>query len=186
MFSSFTKLLLVMTSLSPIALVYGWVTYSEAYYWTSLILLAACIVLTISTLVVLRSADKYLERFEFKFTSVEPVDQENVTFLLFYLSPLFVDKIGSLNFNVLVPALAIYALLTATSYTYHFNPFLALMGWHFFKITSQEGVTYVLLTTKKINNVDSISEVGQLTDYMLIDLTRSKNAHQSPGNLSAQ
>jgi hypothetical protein len=121
---------------------------------------------------------KYLERFEFKFTSVEPVDQENVTFLLFYMSPLFVDKLGSLNFNVLIPALAIYALLTATSYSYHFNPLLALMGWHFFKVTTPEGVTYVLLTTKKINNVDSISEVGQLTDYMLIDLTRSKNAHK--------
>lgn len=178
MFSSFTKLLLVMTALSPIALVYGWVAYSEHFYWASLALLSSCIFLTFSTLVVLGVSEKYLERFEFKFTSVEPVDQENVTFLLFYLSPLFVDKLGSLNFNVLIPALAIYALLTATSYSYHFNPLLALMGWHFFKVTTPEGVTYVLLTTKKINNVDSISEVGQLTDYMLIDLTRSKDAHK--------
>lgn len=175
-----------MTALSPIALVYGWVTYTEAYYWASLTLLVTCCTLTVSTLVVLRSADKYLERFEFKFNSVEPVDQENVTFFLFYLSPLFVDQIGSLNFNILLPALAIYSLLAATSYSYHFNPLLALMGWHFFKVTSPEGVTYVLLTTKKINNVDSISEVGQLTDYMLIDLTRSKNAHQSPGDLPPQ
>lgn len=177
MFSSFTKLLLVLTALSPIALVYGWVTISEGFYWASLFLLSTCAVLTISTLVVLRYSYKHLERFDFKFTAVEPVDQENVTFLLFYLSPLFVDKLGSLNFNVLVPALAVYAMLTATSYSYHFNPLLALMGWHFFKVTTPEGVTYILLTTKKIKNVDSISEVGQLTDYMLIDLTRSKNAH---------
>lgn len=183
MFSSFTKLLLVMTALSPIALVYGWVTISEEFYWASAALLSACIILTVTTLVVLSLSDKYLERFDFKFTSVEPVDQENVTFLLFYLSPLFVAKLGSLNFNVLIPALAIYALLTATSYSYHFNPLLALMGWHFFKVTSPEGVTYVLLTRKKINNIDSISEVGQLTDYMLIDLTRSKDAHKSPGHL---
>lgn len=183
MFSSFTKLLLVLTALSPIALVYGWVTYSEGFYWASMGLISACIILTVLTLAALALSEKYLERFEFKFNSVEPVDQENVTFLLFYLSPLFVDKLGSLNFNVLVPALAIYALLTATSYSYHFNPLLALMGWHFFKVTSPEGVTYVLLTTKKINNIDSISQVGQLTDYMLIDLTRSKHAHKSIGDM---
>lgn len=181
MFSSFAKLLLVMTALSPIALIYGWVTYTEGFYWTSIGLLSTCIFLTSSTLVLLRFSDRYLERFKLNFISVEPVDQENVTFLLFYLSPLFVDKLGSLNFNILIPALVIYALLTSTSYSYHFNPLLALMGWHFFKVTSGEGVTYIILTTKKISNIDSVSHVGQLTDYMLIDLTRSTYAHKSDG-----
>jgi hypothetical protein len=184
MFSWFTKILLVMTSLSPIALVYGWVTYTESFYFMSMFLLIFCMFLTIFTVIILFTAGKYLERFTFSFTSVEPVDQENVSFLLFYLSPLFVDKINAVNFNVVVPAVLIYALLTATSYAYHFNPLLGLMGWHFFKVTSKEGVTYVLLTTKKINNVDSISEVGQLTDYMLIDLTGKKNADKPSSDLS--
>jgi nucleoside permease NupC len=171
MFSAVAKFLLILTALSPIALVYGWVTYTEKYYWASMGSLSLCIVLTIVTLYLLHSARKYLERFEFKFNAAEPVDQENITFFLLYLSPLFVDKLSTLNFNVLVPVLFIYALLTATSYAYHFNPLLSLMGWHFFKITSTEGISYVILTRKKIINVDSISQVGQLTDYMLIDLT---------------
>lgn len=171
MFSGLMKTLLVMTSLSPIALVYSWVSFTESYYTISLFLVFLCVILYLSTSFILVSSERYLERFKFSFTSVEPVDQENVSFLLFYLSPLFVDKLSSVNFNVVVPAFVIYALLTSASYAYHFNPLLGLMGWHFFKITSEEGVSYVIITRNKIKNVDSISEVGQLSDYMLIDFT---------------
>jgi len=92
-------------------------------------------------------------------------------FSLLYLSPLFVDQLSDLNLNVLVPALGVYALLLASSYSYHFNPMLSLAGWHFYKVGSKEGVSYVLLTRKKIRNVDRIKKVGQLTGYMLLDLS---------------
>ena len=114
---------------------------------------------------------KRLETFPFKCESVEPADQENISFLLLYLSPLFVDKISDVNFNILVPALGVYAFLLATSYTYHFNPLISMMGWHFYKVGTKEGISYILLTRKRLRNIDRIEKVGQLTGYMLIDLT---------------
>lgn len=171
MFSAIVKTLFTLTSLTPICLIYAWVAISEGYVWVPFWLVIATAVLVIVFYLVLTFATKNLETFAFEFTSVEPVDQENIAFLLLYLSPLFVDQMSGLNFNVLVPALGCYALLLATSYTYHFNPMLSLSGWHFYKVGSKEGVSYVLLTRKKIRNVDRIKKVGQLTGYMLLDLS---------------
>lgn len=171
MFSAFIKTTLILTSLTPICLVYAWVAITEDYVWTPFWLISISVFLVVFCWFSLTNLVQKLENFEFKFTSVEPVDQENISFLLLYLSPLFLDKLSSVNFNILLPTLGIYALLVSTSYTYHFNPLINLMGWHFFKVGTPEGVSYVLLTRKKIRNIDAIKNVGQLTGYMLIDLT---------------
>ena len=171
MFSALIKTLFTLTSLTPICLIYAWVAITADYVWTPFFLILASVALVGVFYFVLTHATKKLESFSFELVSVEPVDQENIAFLLLYLSPLFVDQLSDLNLNVLVPALGVYALLLASSYSYHFNPMLSLAGWHFYKVGSKEGVSYVLLTRKKIRNVDRIKKVGQLTGYMLLDLS---------------
>lgn len=171
MFSALIKILLILTAMVPICLIYAYVAFTEGYLWVPTSLVIAAVVLTGVCYRALTNWTKRLETFPFEFSSVEPADQENLSLLLLYLSPLFVGKIADVNYNLLVPALSVYAFVMATSYTYHFNPMISLMGWHFFKVESKEGVSYVLLTTKKIRNVDRIAKVGQLTGYMLIDLS---------------
>lgn len=171
MFGAIVKTLLILTSLTPICLIYAWVAINEGYVWAPFWLIIASVLLVISFYLILTKATKNLEVFPFEFTSVEPADQENIAFLLLYLTPLFVDELSDVNFNILIPALGVYALLLASSYSYHFNPLISLAGWHFYKVNSKEGVTYVLLTKKKIRNVDRIQKVGQLTGYMLLDLS---------------
>ncbi len=90
--------------------------------------------------------------------------------MLLYLSPLFTSQFGQLNMSLLIPTLLVFILLTATGYNYHYNPLLGLVGWHFYKVSSREKVTYVLITKKQLRNTHQISEVGQLTEYILIDL----------------
>lgn len=170
MFSRIIKMTLVATSIAPIALVAAWVAFSERFYWTAFLLLATAGVLFLLCLLVLSQAKKQLEKFDFKPSTVEAADRESTVFMLLYLSPLFAAQFGSINWNVLVPTIAIFLLLTATGYSYHFNPLLGLLGWHFYKVTSSEGVTYVLVTKKQLRNTGQIGKVGQLTDYILMDL----------------
>ena len=61
-------------------------------------------------------------------------------------------------------------MITATGYNYHFNPLLGLLKWHFYKVQSNEGVTYVLITKKQLRTAANAVTVGQLTEYILIDL----------------
>ncbi len=171
MYSSLIRALFVLTALTPVALVYAWVAISETYYLLAACLLVGSSLLAIICWVTLKHAANFLPSSSFEYQTVEPADQENLSFILLYLSPLFVDKLTDFNFNMLVPAMIVYALLMATSHSLQYNPLLGLMGWHFYKVSSREGVTYLLVTTKTIKNVDQKAKVGQLTGYMLIDLT---------------
>jgi hypothetical protein len=173
MFGRFAKALLIVSAIAPIGLVYAWVAGTEGnYHWTAG-LIVGCAFLIGCCVWLLRKARHVLERFPFQPKSVEAADRENIAFMLLYLSPLFTSQFGQLNTALLIPTILVFALLTATGYNYHFNPLLGLVGWHFYKVSSSEGVTYVLVTKKQLRNTNQISQVGQLTEYILIDLEKS-------------
>lgn len=175
MFGRIAKTLLITSSIAPIGLVYAWLAFQDSsYYWAGGLTLA-CIFLILCCAFLLRRASSVLERFPLQLQSVEAADRENIAFMLLYLSPLFTSQFGQINMSLLIPTIAVFALLTATGYNYHFNPLLGLVGWHFYKVESREGVTYVLITKKQLRNTTQIDFVGQLTDYILIDLG-GKNA----------
>jgi hypothetical protein len=44
------------------------------------------------------------------------------------------------------------------------------MRWHFYKVGTKEGISYVLITKKQLRNATATIEVGQLTEYIVIDL----------------
>jgi hypothetical protein len=158
--------------MAPICLTYGWVAFTQGQKMDAIYLWALCALLVIMCLLMIRHARRVLERTPFSASTVEAADRENIAFLLFYLLPLFTSQFVSLNVQVLGPIVVIFAVITATGYNYHFNPLLGLFKWHFYKVQSKEGVTYVLITKKQIRAAASVAEVGQLTEYILLDLSR--------------
>ncbi|KXJ52342.1 MAG: hypothetical protein AXW12_15985 [Thalassospira sp. Nap_22] len=164
------KLLLTSTAIAPVLLTYAWVAYQAGESKQAATLLGVCIVLILVCLGLLRYAKASLERMNFSPTTVEAADRENMGFLLLYLLPLFTAQFSTLNWQVWVPAIVIFAGVVATGYSYHFNPLLGLLGWHFYKVSTKEGVTYVLITKKQLRNATEAIEVGQLTEYIVIDV----------------
>jgi hypothetical protein len=49
------------------------------------------------------------------------------------------------------------------------NPVLGLFGFHFYEIESIDGVTYLLISRRKISNVMSVRQVVQLSEYGLLE-----------------
>lgn len=170
MLSSFAKLALTSTAIAPVLLTYSWVALQSSEHSVALWLLGVCIVLTVVCVTLLGYAKLHLERMNFAATSVEVADRENIAFLLLYLLPLFTAQFATLDWQVWLPAIVIFGAVVATGYNYHFNPLLGLMGWHFYKVGTKEGVTYVLITKKQLRNARESIEVGQLTEYIVIDL----------------
>jgi len=170
MLSRFAKLMLTGTSLAPIALVYAWVLYSGGKLSMALGLVGLAIALVVLMVALLSYSEKHLERSKFKVTSIEAADREYITFILLYLSPLFTAQFGDLNWQVLVPTMIIFVLVISTGYGYHFNPLLGLLGWHFYKVGTEEGVAYVLITKKELRTAKQCLTVGQLTEYIVIDI----------------
>jgi hypothetical protein len=170
MLSRFAKLMLTGTSLAPIALVYAWVLYSDGKGKTALGLVGLAVALVAVMIALLAYCRNHLERSKFKVTSIEAADREYITFILLYLSPLFTAQFGDLNWHILVPTMIVFVLVISTGYGYHFNPLLGILGWHFYKVGTEEGVTYVLITKKELRSAKQCLTVGQLTEYIVIDI----------------
>ena len=79
-----------------------------------------------------------------------------------------------MNWAAWIPILVVSSMIIGTGYGYHFNPPLGLLRWHFYKVTSGKGVTYVLITRKTLTAASSKLRVGLLTEYVLLDLGKNK------------
>jgi len=170
MLSSLARLLLTSTAIAPVLLTYGWVAYQSAQPLIAYIMWGVCLVLIMLCRFLLRYAQHNLERVKFSAVSIEAADGEIIGFLLLYLLPLFTTDFNTLNWHLWVPALVIFAAVVGTGYTYHFNPLLGLMGWHFYKVHTEEGVAYVLITKRQLRKAADLISVGQLTEYIVIEI----------------
>lgn len=173
MLNTLAKLLLTSTAIAPVLLTYCWVAVQAEYYRLGIALSLGCAALVTTCVLLLRYAKRNLERVDFAASSVESADRENMAFVLFYLWPLFTTQFTQLatpNWQAWVPALIIFAAIVGTGYSYHFNPLLGLMGWHFYKVGTKEGITYVLITKRQLRKATEAMQVGQLTEYVILDV----------------
>lgn len=172
MLNSAAKLMLTSTAIAPVLITYAWVAFQSDDFPTLALLLVTCLLLVLICLGLLRYAQKHLERVKFSVVSVEAADRENMGFLLLYLLPLFTSQFDSLNWEIWIPTILVFGAVVATGYSYHFNPLLGLMGWHFYKVGTKEGVTYILITKKQLRNIIETIEVGQLTEYIVMEMEK--------------
>lgn len=170
MFNVLARLLLTSTALAPIGITYAWVAYTQSMFIPSITLFLISLLLFASCIALINNARRNLSSSPFKAVSVEAADHENTAFLLLYVMPLFTTQFNSLDWKFWIPTVIIFGLITATGYNYHFNPMLGLLGWHFYKVQTPEGIMYVLITKKHLRNTSGTLSVGRLTEYILLDL----------------
>ncbi len=170
MLSSLAKVLLTSTAITPVLFTYAYVAYRAKAYAPCWLLIAFGGALFNLCLFMLSYSQKNLERIDFTITKAEIADRENIGFLLLYLLPLFTSSFSSLNWGVWGPATVVLAAVIGTGYSYHFNPLLGVMRWHFYKVETQEGISYVLITKKQLRSAMTAKGIGQLTEYIVLDL----------------
>jgi len=187
MLNKAAKLTLVATSLAPICLTLWFVEFSNAWddkltflqnmvaNWQvgSFYLVATALMSLLCFLLVWLSG-RNLERLPVKIKAVKTVDKEIVGFLLVYLLPLINQPNNTISLSVLVFIAVIFFFIVQNSHAYHFNPLLGFFGYHFYEVTIEGDITYVLITRQNIADCKSIRHVVQLTEYMILEPTRAK------------
>lgn len=189
MLNRLAKLALVSTALAPICLTLWFVAISSAWqgnllladnlaaHWQvgSSYLLTALALSCLCFGLVRLSASRYgLERLPVKIKSVKTADKEIVGFLLVYLLPLINQSQSTISLPVLVFVAVVFFFIVYNSHAYHFNPLLGFFGYHFFEVTIEGDITYVLITRQNITDCKSVSQVVQLTEYMILDASYAK------------
>lgn len=170
MFNCLARLILACTALAPVGASYAWVAWFEGYKTTAYFLAGLCLMLFLVCDWLLQQTREHLQDFRFNFTSLEPVDDQITASLLLYLLPLFTAKFDTLNWQVWLPTIALFIFTASAGYIFLFNPLLHIRGWHFYKVGTPEGVTYLLITKKHLRRAGTAVKTGQVTEYVLLDM----------------
>lgn len=181
MVSSFVKLALVATSFAPVLLTIGYIRCEQGRLWPDGIsyLLAAALETLLCWLLIRASRTK-LQILPFEVTSTRTADVEIVGFVLAYLLP-FIDAAGvPVKGEVFWFVIALLALLVWSTNSYHVNPMLTLFGFNFYEVEVKGRTSFVVMTRRSLRDAGSISEVVQLTDYMLLDASSRGDTNATP------
>ena len=125
--------------------------------------------LVCACLLMIRYAQRELERLDVTIASVKTADNEIVGFAVAYLFPLITTSIDSLDHRVVMAVVIVFILMIWTTNSYHTNPLLGLAGYHFYEVVSNSGLSYLLISRRDIRSTSSVRKVVQLTEYMLLD-----------------
>jgi len=171
MLSKITKVFLVSTSFSPVFLTLWFAEFSKDWDinegW---IYLAIAILLAIICFIIMKIARVKLESMPVKITAISTSDKETVGFIIVYLLPLINQTPIQVNIYLLFFILLIFFISLFTTNSYHFNPVLGLFGYHFYEVTIDGGITYVLVTKKNLTNTKKINNVVQISEYMILEV----------------
>ncbi len=114
-------------------------------------------------------AKKNLSTRCYKTKTVETADQEVLSFLLIYVLPLITRDLEDFNWIVYLFIVFFYCFVVVSSYGFHFNPLLTSLGYHFYKVTEEDGMPHVLIAKRHIRRTGESLAVGRLGPYLLIE-----------------
>lgn len=166
-----SRVLLVSTALAPVLLTYAfqlWLSGAFAPLGPECVAVACGLVLL--CILVLKGARQQMERFPFTVRSLRTADTEIVGFVVAYLLPLLAPGAAAFRPGVVVFVLALFFAVVWGTHSYHFNPLLGLLGYHFYDVSDEASVSYVLITRRSLRSAGRELTVIQLTDYMVLDV----------------
>lgn len=172
MLGKLAKALLVCTSIAPVLFTVAFIEFREGNFWFSgarYVLIATLLALVCWA--ILHAASKQLQVLPFKISSASTADKEVLGFLLAYVIPLLFG--GTTNFSLDLETvgfvIVLFAFVVWGTHAYDFNPLMGVLGFHFYEVTNSQGISYVLISRKHIVNVKDVTQVVQLTEYVVME-----------------
>ncbi len=171
MANRFQRIILNASSLSPILWVFGiiWLTQNKTYPIPIICFGVGVCFVTLSFVFFFKSKKK-ISIVNINITDIESQDKWVVAFLVTYCIPLVTLVIKDINFIALSIIVAIILLGLLLTNIVLPNPFLFLLGYHTYSVSSENGVSnYWLLSKRTIRNANQIKWVKRMFEYYLID-----------------
>ena len=166
------KLIYNLSALSPLLLVISVTWYLEKKSWiVPIICCSIAIVLAVCMLVLFFYGKKNLPAIEIRTSKISPNDGWIFIYIISYIVPLvpvFVDSQSILVIGIIAGVVS--TVLFACIIDAIPNPILFLIGYHFFKVEAENGVSeYVVVSKRKFRNKHGLTTVKRVFDYLLVD-----------------
>lgn len=173
--SKIAKLLFVATSLAPVLAAFAVkdLTAGRSMKEVAPWLVVTALLPVICWLLLLFSR-KHLEQQELRIVKIKSTDKEVLAYLIAYLLPLLTKDTVDVwkQFPVAMFVFGMIFLAVYHSNAFHFNPLLGCVGYHFYEVECDDGMTYLFITGNTIKKQDVTSDVVQMADYIFLEVTR--------------
>ena len=165
-----TRVLLALTAIAPVTISLSYVLGVRQGDWRlAVIACCVCVALGIISSWIITSASRDFETLPVVIKKVKSADKEVLGFFIAYALPLVFKGEAGPDLGAWVVAALMLIFVLWTTHALQVNPVLGLLGFHFYEVETLEGVTYLMITRRTINNVASISKVVQITEYGILE-----------------
>ena len=174
--SRLVRFLFTLTSLAPMCLVYAALfTFDKDPFFAltqNRIKAGACLA-TMAALVgvclwVLWFYAKKVKQRSLQIYSLRAADSPAIGFVAAYLLPVAFERTFIVQWEILAVVLIVLAWLVYVSDTYLVNPLLRLFGYRFYEVTTEDQITYILVSNREIVNTDEPIDVRVGSNFMFL------------------
>lgn len=175
MLSRILRVVFALTAIAPLSISIAYVYGSRGgAYQLAIIALVFCFLLGAIALWLIKEAGRRLERLPISIVKAKSSDKEVMGFFLAYVLPLIFKGSPSLDVGAMLLAGGLLLFVLWSTHALQINPVLGVFGYHFYEIETVEGISYLLVTRKRINRLRAIKEVVQLSEYGVLEAAKGK------------
>lgn len=171
MLSRLVRILLALTAIAPLSISIAFLFARAHHYEWAAIAVACCITLGWLARWIIGHASKTLEMLPVVILKAKSADKEVIGFFVTYALPLVLRGQSAPDFAAWLFAGAMLLFVLWGTDTLQVNPVLGVMGFHFYDVETQGGISYLMVTRREISNVLSITQVVQLSAYGILEAT---------------
>lgn len=166
--NSFIRTVLFLTAFSPVLFSLAYVRY-DMNGWSAEIaqLLIIGVLGSLLPWLILKELAKRSEVIPFRAKKVEPTDFMLIVFLFSYVVPL-VGRFAGMDFEHIIVVLVVFAVLCALVQSIPAHPILRLFHVRFYKVESESGMVYTLISREELRSPAQVSQVHLISTTMLL------------------
>jgi hypothetical protein len=174
MLGRLVRILLALTAIAPLSVSLAYVFASESQYLWAFAAAMVCLLLGASALWVIREAGARLERLPIAIVKAKSADKEVIGFFVAYALPLVFRGQYAPDLAGWLVAGGMLLFVLWSTHAIQVNPVLGVLGFHFYEVEARGGITYLLISRKKISNVLAINHIVQLSEYGVLEAQSNK------------
>lgn len=167
------RVLLALTAIAPLSVSLAYIYAAKDHnFQLAAIAACSCVLLGAISLWIIKKAQERLERLPVTIEKAKSADKEVIGFFIAYALPLLFRGQSSPDLGAWLIAGSMLLFVLWSTHSLQVNPVLGLFGFHFYEVETKEKITYLLITRRKINNVLTIKQVVQLSEYGILESKR--------------
>jgi hypothetical protein len=169
MLGRLVRILLALTAIAPLSISLAYVFANQRKFVWALAAVGCCVALGSLALWIITRASERLEQLPIAIQKAKSTDKEVIGFFVAYALPLMFRGPSAPDLEGWLVAGAMLLFVLWSTHAIQVNPVLGVLGFHFYEVEAKGGVTYLLISRRKISNVLSVVCVAQLSEYGLLE-----------------